>query len=337
MTERGRDVHFILDTADVPPRDRVEVIATAMRHASAPCHVIHEDPNGHVHARMGVWDLGSATIFTTSASGIRLLRTARQAKQDAMPVIALSVQQLADGRHEQLGRQLVVAPGELMAVDLSAPYDFSWSGDGAAGCIQIPIDQLGLSIDVIRRAAANLRRSPLYRLVTDHVAHLAADADRISTDPGAAALGAATIELARALLVSAGHSDLHSKAVLAETLLTRVRAYVRQHLTDPELRPATIAAAHNVSLRHLYKVCAQAGFSLEQWIISERLRGARAELLQADSRRPPIAVIARRWGFRDPTHFTRRCRAMYGLTPRELRHVAGAQVGLSEIVPRITT
>jgi AraC-like DNA-binding protein len=264
---------------------------------------------------MGLWDLGGANIFTTRASGIRLLRTPSQAKQDAMPVVALSVQQQADGRHEQLARQEIVPPGELMVVDLSAPYDFSWSGDGAAGCIQISIDQLGLPVDVIRRGVGNVRRSPLYRLVAQHVAQVTADADRLSADPAAPALGAASIELARALLVSAARVE--SREVLADTLLTRVRTYVRQHLTDPDLRPATIAAAHNISLRHLYKVCAEADLSLEQWIIGERLRGARDELLRQGQR--SIAAIARSRGFRDPTHFARRFRAEYGMSPSEWR------------------
>jgi AraC-like DNA-binding protein len=315
---------YVLDTAGMPVGDRVEAVHAAMMQASAPCYVIHEDPDGDVHARMGLWDLGDVTIFTTRASGIRLLRTPRQAKQDAMPVVALSVQQRADGRHEQLARQEIVAPGELMAVDLSAPYDFSWSGDGAAGCIQIPIDQLGLPVDVIRRAVGNVRRSPLYGLVGQHVAHLVAGADRLGADPAAPALGAASTELARALLVSAAHTDRISREVLADTLLTRVRAYVRQHLTDPDLRPATIAAAHNVSLRHLYKVCARTDLSLEQWIIRERLRGARDELLRPESRRRSIAVIARAWGFRDPTHFARRFRAEYGTTPTEWRRRSAA-------------
>jgi AraC-like DNA-binding protein len=313
---------YVLDTAGIPAQDRVEAIHTAMMQASAPCHVIHEVPDGDVHARMGLWDLGGANIFTTRASGIRLLRTAKQARQDAMPVVALSVQQQADGRHEQLARQELVAPGELMAVDLSAPYDFSWSGDGAAGCIQIPIDQLGLPVDVIRRAVGNVRRSPLYRLVAQHVAHVTADADRLGVDRAAPALGAASVELARALLISAAHMD--SREVLAETLLTRVRAHVRQHLTDPDLRPATIAAAHNVSLRHLYKVCAQAGFSLEQWIIGERLRGAREELLRPESRARSVAAIARSWGFRYPTHYARRFLAAYGMTPTEWRRRSAA-------------
>lgn len=308
---------YLLDTAALPVRDRVEAVFAAMSQASAPCYVIHEDPGGDVHARLGLWDLGSATVFTTRASGIRLLRTVRHAKQDVMPVVALSVQLRAHGRHAQLARQEVVAPGELMAVDLSAPYDFSWSGDGAAGCVQIPIDELGLPVDVIRRAVGNVRGSPLYRLVCRHVAQVAADADRVCADPGAPALGAASIELARALLVSAAHVD--AREVLADTLLTRVRAYVRQHLTDPDLGPVAIAAAHNVSLRHLYKVCARAGLSLEQWIIAERLRGARDELVAPESTQRAIGVVARRWGFRDPTHFARRFRAEYGMTPSEWR------------------
>jgi AraC-like DNA-binding protein len=308
---------YVLDTAGIPAQGRVEAVHVAMMQASAPCHVIHEDPDGDVHARMGLWDLGGANVFTTRASGIRLLRTAKQATQDVVPVVALSVQQRAAGRHEQLDRQEVVAPGELMAVDLSAPYDFSWSGHGAAGCIQIPMDQLGLPVHVVRRAVGNVRDSPLYRLVAQHVAHVAADADRLTAGRAAPALGAASVELARALLVSAAHLD--SREVRADTLLTRVLAYVRQHLTDPELRPSTIAAAHNVSLRHLYKVCAQADLSLEQWIIGERLRGAREELLRPGDRPRSVAAIARGWGFRDPTHFTRRFLAANGMTPTEWR------------------
>jgi AraC-like DNA-binding protein len=316
-------VPYVLDTATIPAPDRAEAVHQAMRQASAPCHVIHEDPRGAVHARMGLWELGGANIFTTRASGIRLVRTPKQAKQDAMPVVALSVQQQAHGRHEQLARQEIVAPGELMAVDLSAPYDFSWSGDGAAGCVQIPIDQLGLPVDVIRRAVAGLRRSPLYGLVAQHVARVAAEADRLSTDPAASALGTASVELGRALLLSA--AGLDPREALADSLLTRVRAYVRRHLADPGLRPATIAAAHNVSLRHLYAVCARAELSLEQWIIAERLRGARDDLLRPANRHRSVAAIARSWGFRDPTHFTRRFRAEYGRTPGEWRNARLAE------------
>lgn len=316
-------MRFVLDTAQMPPAERVEAVHTAMMYASAPCDVIHEDPDGDVYARMEVWDLGTATIFTHRSSGVRLLRTERLARQDAMPVIALSVQQRGQGRIEQRRHRQVVPSGELLAVDLSGAYDYSWSGDGAAGCIQIPFDQLGLPVDLIRRAAPAIAQSPFYRMVTDHVAHLAGDPETILADPAAGAVTAAGIDLVRALLVSAARDSRHSRQVLAETLLTRVRAYVRQHLADPDLSPAGIAAAHHVSLRHLYGVCAGAQVSLEQWIIGERLEGARLDLVRTDSRHRPIAAIARRWGFRDATHFTRRFKERYGVLPSQWRRSAG--------------
>src|SRR5262249_4249426 len=80
----GDPMAYILDTAQLPAGARVEAVYAAMMDASAPCHVIHEDPTGPVYARMGVWDLGAANIFTHRSSGIRLLRTPKQARQDAM-------------------------------------------------------------------------------------------------------------------------------------------------------------------------------------------------------------------------------------------------------------
>ncbi|GAB7046066.1 helix-turn-helix domain-containing protein [Catenuloplanes indicus] len=315
---------YVLDTVDLPPGDRVEAVRAAMMYASAPCHVIHEDPGGPVHARMEVWDLGDANVFTHRSSGIRLLRTERLARQDAMPVVALSVQLRAEGWIERSGRQAVVPAGELLAVDLSAAYDYSWSGDGAAGAIQIPFDRLGLPVDVVRRAAPEIRSSPYYRMLTDHIGHLARDPAGLT---GNAAVATASVELAGALLASAAGPDRDTRRVLAETLLTRVRAFVRRHLADPELTPAAIAAAHNVSLRHLYQVCAAADLSLEQWIIGERLRYARQDLLRPENRHRPVAAIARRWGFRDPTHFTRRFKARYGILPSRLRRSAEAGPG----------
>jgi AraC-like DNA-binding protein len=310
---------IVLDTAQLLPRDRIEAVFAAMMYASAPCYVTHEDPHGEVHSRMELYEFGAANVFSMRSSGIQLLRTEKQARQEAAPVIAFSVQLLADGHHDQLANRRIVRPGDLLVVDLSAPYDFSWSGDGAAGALQIPIDQLGLPVDVIRQAIGNLANSPLYDLVTSHIAQLTRDAARLSSDPAAAALGTASIELARALLASAAHTQRYTPTILAETLLTQIRTYVRQHLTDPDLRAATIAAAHSISVRHLYKVCAQADFSLEQWIIGERLQGARDELIRPDSRQRTIAMIAHRWGFSDPTHFSRRFRIAYGLSPREWR------------------
>ncbi len=96
-----------------------------------------------------------------------------------------------------------------------------------------------------------------------------------------------------------------------------MRVYAAQHLFDPDLTPGAIARAHNVSLRQLYKAFAEAGLSLEQDIVTRRLEAARARLASAAGRRRSIAATARATGFRDASHFARRFRAAYGMTPRE--------------------
>ena len=109
---------------------------------------------------------------------------------------------------------------------------------------------------------------------------------------------------------------------MAETLMTRVTTFVGLHLRDPDLTPERIAAAHNVSVRQLYKACAAAGMSLERWIIDQRLEAARADLLTPSGRRRSIAATARACGFRDPSHFSRRFRDAYGMSPRDWQHLA---------------
>jgi AraC-like DNA-binding protein len=104
-----------------------------------------------------------------------------------------------------------------------------------------------------------------------------------------------------------------------DTLLTRMLTYTRRHLTDGNLDAELIAREHAISVRHLYGVFQRAGLSLEQWIISERLEGARNMLASPHLRHLTIAAVARRWGFANPGHFSRRFRAAYGLTPSEWR------------------
>ena len=79
----------------------------------------------------------------------------------------------------------------------------------------------------------------------------------------------------------------------------------------------TIAAAHDVSLRQLYRMFSDAGLSLEQEVIGQRLELARAQLVSPAGRRRSIAATARACGFTDASHFTRRFRHTYGMAPGE--------------------
>ncbi|MBF6301437.1 helix-turn-helix domain-containing protein [Nocardia amamiensis] len=311
----------VFNSDTIAPHERVDAVAAAVQEASVPSHVVLDGPEECVHATFDVWQFGEASIFRARTSGIQLIRTPKQVRTSPAPVLAVAVQQAGDGRYEQGGVQRVVRPGELHVMDLNAPYDFSWHGDGASTCLHVPLEQLGLPADLISQAATRVQDSPHYRLVANHIVQLTTDADALSADPAAALSGCASIELIRGLLLSAGSDDGNAAVIPADILLSRIRAYVRRNLADPDLGAEHIAKAHNMSVRQLYKICANAEYSLEQWIISQRLEQVRADLTKPEHRQRTISMIARRWGFRDPSHFARRFRAAYGLSPREWRRV----------------
>ncbi len=82
------------------------------------------------------------------------------------------------GRHLTRSGQRVVRSGDLMVVDITRPFDFSWSGPGSSTSVQVPTAELGLSMETVQRAADNLQRSPLYGLVSRHLVDMTRDADR---------------------------------------------------------------------------------------------------------------------------------------------------------------
>ncbi|MCB5177918.1 helix-turn-helix domain-containing protein [Streptomyces antimicrobicus] len=81
----------------------------------------------------------------------------------------------------------------------------------------------------------------------------------------------------------------------------------------------SIARAHRISRRRLYEILGRAGIRLEQWAISECLEAACLLLASPQHAALPVSAVAARSGFTSPSHFTRRFRAAYGLTPREGR------------------
>ncbi len=314
----------LVDTDLVPRRERIETWRMAMVDAVLPMNLSIPDSD-RLTARVEAWQLGSLRLVRADSNvGLSMALTPRQAAQRDEPLFSLGLALCAGGQHEQFGYQLELPRGGLHCVDLSSTFTYGRATGGASLALTcMTADELGLPVEAIRRAAPRLHTSRLYPLVRQHAQMIAAPA--LAEDPAAAELGMATLELVRALFASAAHDARRGADLLARSLITRIRAYVRIHLREPDLGPDRIAAAHHISRRYLFQLWQDTGTSLEQWIIAQRLTGARADLARPDNTGRTISAVARHWGFADPAHFSRRFRDEYGLTPREWRHQARNQ------------
>jgi len=116
-----------------------------------------------------------------------------------------------------------------------------------------------------------------------------------------------------------------------------VRRYIEDHLNDPTLSPASIAAGLKLSPRYLRMIFANdGGETVSAYILRRRLEECARQIADPHWRGHTITEIAFHWGFNSAPHFARSFRDRYDCTPREYRrrHQEPDRLALTDRQPR---
>ncbi len=307
----------LIQNATSPPADRAEALPSTVSHACSTSMADRADAT-EFEAERRIFEFGPAKVFNIDGSDTTVRRTPGTVRAMNEQEIALALP-MQDSSVLRVLEHHPYGPRDLIFVDLHRRYGCSWPDGGVSYAFHVDVDELALPMDTVRTAARRLRSSPLYPLVRDHISYVVTKAAVLSDSAAAAALGASSVQLVRALILSAADNTGLLSDGLHVSTTTRVQAYLRNHLRDPDLSPAQIATANAISTRTLYKIYEALGTSLEQSIMGQRLQGARADLVAPGRRHQSIAVIARSWGFRNASSFSQRFRHAFGITPRQCR------------------
>jgi len=116
------------------------------------------------------------------------------------------------------------------------------------------------------------------------------------------------------LALSAGPHSQGPPLSLFDSLSQELRASLHR----PELSPAQLAAGHQISLRALHYAFATGQTTFMKELIRARLERS-AELLSEGRVKLTVDEVAKRCGFTDTSHFTRRFRERFGQTPAKFR------------------
>ena len=103
--------------------------------------------------------------------------------------------------------------------------------------------------------------------------------------------------------------------------LIRAYRYVRQHVNQPQLGLDDIAKDAACTVRYLQKMFAPGGESVSEFILHSRLELIHCDLLSSRLSSRPVTEIALAHGFNNASHFTRKYRGHFGLTPSAVRFV----------------
>ncbi|KRV47754.1 hypothetical protein AQ490_05090 [Wenjunlia vitaminophila] len=311
---------------DLPSRDRFAQWSELLASSIVPVR-LHSDHVEDFHGTLNTRNLGSVQVFTLTYPSLRAQRTEQLIRRSDPGLCQLLVPLRGSMTLGHAGHEMTLRPRDLVIKDSSQPF-FSRvpPGDGPLGHLVAQFSRSLLSFrasDVHRLTAARIRTDQgmgallagmLIRLGTDSQCCRPAEASR---------LGAVVVDLFAALL--AQHLDAEAaltRDAYRRALLLRIHAFIHQHLADPELTPAVIAAAHHISLRHLHRLFHEEQTTVAAWVRQQRLEHCRQDLADPRLAARRIHTIAARWGFARAADFSRAFRSAYGVSPKDYRDIA---------------
>jgi AraC-like DNA-binding protein len=270
--------------------------------------------------------LGRMRRVTVEGDPMQTLRTRRlisgSADDDHVVVMLLSK---GNARVEQDTRDLHVRSGALFVYDRARPLRLTFPHPFQTKSLVLPRHVLGLNESDLRRitAAPLGAESAFSTLVTAFLSRLV-DTEATYTQRTGESIARNVVDLVQTLADDQPDGAEADTPTAARMTLLRVRAYIDQHLADPDLTPAAIARAHHISVRYLHKLFQSEDITVSRWIQQRRLEQCRRDLARRQASRLTIAAAAHRWGFTSASHFSRVFRASYGVSPAEWRNTAAS-------------
>jgi AraC-like DNA-binding protein len=318
----------LIRTDQVPAADRLDFVQeiTAATWVPMECR---SDYRADYRGEFRTSGLGPMQVVVLDIMPITVRRTPALISQADPDMLKLFL--VCDGGSsvvDQGGQQARLSTAEFAFYDTRRPYEVACGVDREEPTrvmtFMFPPSLLPLSRNQIRRLTAT--RIPastgLGDLTAQFLLQLAGNVDHY-TPAEAARLSTAALEvLATRLAHELDARDWSTPETRRHALLTTVQAFIQQHLGDPWLSPATIAAAQHISLRSLHQLFHDEGLTVAGWVRQRRLERCRRDLADPALASRPVAAIAARWGFSSPADFSRAFRAVHGMPPAEYRRSA---------------
>jgi AraC-like DNA-binding protein len=301
----------VFSTAGLPAARRIELWeahnATALIGLS--CHTAGAGPLEATEVNVS---LGRIQLARVTGSPHVVERSAGVIGRDPADAVAVYVTLRGEAwfRGEDGTREL--RPGQILICDADRPFARGFTRGLEELAIKVPREVLpeGLAWP---RSPAVAAFAPGCDPCARALARLAGRALPSAGRPQPVAADEGTVADLVAVLAAGPAADRPAAFRAA------ARSFIEDHLADPGLGAARIAAAIGISERHLSRVFAAGGTTVPRHVLSRRL-----ELAYAMLAGPGLTVteVAARCGFTSATYFSHVFRARFGLRAGEVRRAA---------------
>ena len=286
---------------------------------------------GGFQGRISARDYDSVVMSQINANPHAVLRTpdliARSGSEAHCCTVGtnyfkVSLQLDGHGLLIQDGREMTLAPGSLAIYDTSRPYTLSFESDFSSYVMMFPQSRVNLPAGTVGQLTATPIGADhqLGTVVAQVISQAGAMLPTLSRATGVRLAGNVVDLLTTVMAdeLSAAGNEVDER----QQLWAEVTDFIDTHLSDPQLTPSTIAAAHFISVRTLHQIFEGSGETVAGEIRRRRIEKCRLDLADPGLRQTPVAAIGARWGLSDPAHFSRLFRSAVGQPPAAYRRSA---------------
>lgn len=308
-----------LFTTDLlPASDRIAAWQWNAQKICGDCRI--QLPKSSFHGAIEIRHVGGLRLTRFSSSPLSFWKWPTETVSPDNRFCIVITQLAGARRYVQDGNSVLLNAGDTTLIDSGRPWSSSCETDCGRLYLRVPRwlmeNRLRLcQIPIVQKiCGSGGLGAALFRLFQS----LYEEAERLKAEEAPVALDAYFQILSACVGGAASHGQRHVE------LRPQIHRFIDDHLSDPALGPAEIAAAADISVRHLHRLFSDGSNTLGDCIRARRLERCRNDLANPQLRSKTITEIAFAWGFSDSAHFSRTFRRQFGVSPRVFR----AQTGL---------
>ena len=202
----------------------------------------------------------------------------------------------------------------------SEPYDLQCLGKVRSYYLELPRKDFAsrFAKDRVPISTTMSTGRGLGRIATEFCATLASQGASLDASVRAR-LGEELMDVLALAFDSAQQEEPLAEQVVQRARLRSVKAWLEEHLCDPNLTLEAIAKANAISLRYLHALFRLDGTSVSSWIWNRRLERSFDMLSRSDNQALSLSEIAYRVGFSSSSHFSTMFRRKFGMRPSDVR------------------
>jgi len=265
--------------------------------------------------------LGVMLLACVSSSPVTVTRTPRMIRAADSGYLKVGVQTHGTCILTQDGREAMLTPGDIAVYDTTRPYELQFTHDYQNLVLMLPRQLLSTRphtlTDVTARRISG--HTGMGTVLSPFLTSLARESLVGDLQPSMEVCDAVIDLVSATCRSAAADSEDTVPHVAQQALLLRVQAFIEERLGDPCLDPATVAAAHHMSVRYLQKLFQAEGTTVTAWIRRRRLERCLRDLRDERLRAIPACAIGARVGYADPANFARAFRREFGSPPSTFR------------------